>query len=275
MWALENFFQDRHSADRREFESKEWETLWAFGQLLQCGDTVITFNYDSTVERVLLALGKWSPADGYGERLVFQKSQFDTTPFPFPNSQVKVLHLHGAVGWYRKPSVRQDFPLSSGGAIPPEARTPAPLETKISIDPLVLRDFGMCSVDASMPCRPPHEYQVLLHPSFLKDYGGEETRNPVFIRIWKMAAEALRAAHSIVIIGYSLPPADAAAWTLLLTNCDSSRTTVVNPDRSAMDRYRRLLFQRLPKMSNWAPPQYFRDWVLAQRQSAAAARPLR
>jgi hypothetical protein len=26
----------------------------------------ITFNYDSTVERVLYDLGKWSPFDGYG-----------------------------------------------------------------------------------------------------------------------------------------------------------------------------------------------------------------
>jgi hypothetical protein len=267
LWALENFFQDRHSDDLREFKTQKWEILLRFGELLKCGDTVITFNYDSTVERVLLALGKWHPADGYGERILFQRSQHDTTPFHFPDSHVKVLHLHGAVGWYRKPSVRQDFPLNSGGAMPPEARTPAPLETKISIDPIVLRDFGIYSVDASMPSRPPHEYQILLHPSFLKDYAGEETRNPVFMRVWKTAAEALRAADKIVIIGYSLPPADAAAWTLLLTNCAAAKTDVVNPDKFVMDRYRRLLFQHLRKFSEWKPPLSFRDWVAAQRQN--------
>ncbi len=166
MWALEDFFQGKHHGDQQEFRSKEWETLKAFGQLLQCGDTVVTFNYDSTVERVLLGLGKWSPSDGYGERLVFQKDRSDNTLCTFADSQVKVLHLHGAVGWYSKPSVRQDFRLESGGAIPPEARTPAPIETRISIDPIVLQDFGIYpAVDASMPCRPSDEYQILLHPS--------------------------------------------------------------------------------------------------------------
>jgi hypothetical protein len=269
MWALEAFFQDRHNRDHGEFNSEQWETLRAFGQLLQPGDTIVTFNYDTTVERVLLELGKWSPADGYGERLVFQKSRYDKTTVTFADSQVKMLHLHGAVGWYRKPSVRQDFQMRTGGAIPPEARTPAPIETKISIDPIVLRDFGIyTAVDASMPERPPDEYQILLHPSFLKDYAGEENGNPVFIRMWRMAAEALRSANRVVIIGYSLPPADSAAWTLLLANCDAARTTVVNPDPSVMNRYRRLLMQRLPKMSVWTPPQYFAEWVVAQRQTA-------
>ena len=269
MWALEAFFQDRHYKDYAEFNSKQWETLRAFGQLLQPGDTVVTFNYDTSVERVLLELGKWSPSDGYGERLVFQKSRYDKATVAFTDSQVKVLHLHGAVGWYRKPSVRQDFPMETGGAIPPEARTPAPIETKISIDPIVLRDFGILSaVDASMPERPPDEYQILLHPSFLKDYAGEENGNPVFIRMWRMAAEALRSANRVVIIGYSLPPADSAAWTLLLASCDAARTTVVNPDPSVMSRYRRLFIQRLPKMSVWPPPQYFADWVAAQSQMA-------
>jgi hypothetical protein len=159
--------------------------------------------------------------------------------------------------------------MKTGGAIPPEARTPAPIETKISVDPIVLRDFGiLTAVDASMPERPPDEYQVLLHPSFLKDYAGEENRNPVFIRIWRLAAEALRSADRVAIIGYSLPPADSAAWTLLLTNCDAARTTVVNPDPSVMDRYRRLLIQRLPKWANWPPPQNFADWIAAQSQMA-------
>jgi len=262
MWALENFFQDKHSRDQREFNANEWETLRRFGQLLRPGDTVVTFNYDSTVERVLLNLGKWSPADGYGERLVFQKSRYDKTPVIFGDSQVKVLHLHGAVGWYRKPSVRQDFPMKTGGAIPPEARTPAPIETKISIDPIVLRDFGIyTAVDASLPSRPPDEYQILLHPSFLKDYAGEESGNAVFIKMWRMAAEALRSADRVVIIGYSLPLADSAAWTLLLANCDAARTTVVNPDPSVMNRYRRLLIQSLPRIYEWAPPQHFADWV--------------
>ena len=160
--------------------------------------------------------------------------------------------------------------MKTGGQIPPEARTPAPIETDISIDPIVLRDFGIyTAVDASMPVRPSDEYQILLHPSFLKDYAGEENGNAVFIKMWRMAAEALRSANRVVIIGYSLPPADSAAWTLLLTNCDAARTTVVNPDPSVMSRYRRLLVQHLPTASEWIPPQHFVDWVAAQRPTAS------
>jgi len=115
-----------------------------------------------------------------------------------------------------------------------------------------------------MPDRPADEYQMLLHPSFLKDFAGEENGNPIFINMWRMAAEALRSANKVVIIGYSLPPADSAAWALLLANCDATKTTVVNPDQSVMNRYRRLLSQRLPKMYVWPPPQCFADWVMTQ-----------
>jgi len=99
----------------------------------------------------------------------------------------------------------------------------------------------------------------------------EEDGNPVFVRIWKIAAEALRSANRVVIVGYSLPPADSAAWTLLLANCDATRTTVVNPDPSVMRRYRRLLSQDLPKMSDWFPPQNFGDWVAGQIQATSRA----
>ncbi len=93
----------------------------------------------------------------------------------------------------------------------------------------------------------------------------------MFIKMWRIAAEALRSANRVVIIGYSLPPADSAAWTLLLTNCDAARTTVVNPDPSVMRRYRRLLNRHSPKMSDWLPPQSFADWVAGQIQVVGRA----
>jgi hypothetical protein len=268
MWALEQYFQYRHSLDHGNANTSEWNTLGQFSDLVRPGDTVVTFNYDSTVERVLYQREKWFPSDGYGQRLVFQKDRNDTTLVQFPDSPVKVLHLHGAVGWYRKPSVKDDYPFP-GGAIPPEARTPAPIETRISIDPIVLRDFGIyTAVDASMPTRPPNEYQVLLHPSFLKDYSGVETGNPVFIQMWRQAALALRSADNVVIIGYSLPPADSAAWTLLLTNCSVEKTTIVDPSTEVMRRYRKLFMQQAPTMRTWRPPQYFSDWVKTEAQKA-------
>lgn len=247
LWAMEDFFLQRNDSDMKDYSADRWNNLKRFGALLDPGDTVITFNYDSTIERVLLDLGKWTLSDGYGTQLVFQQNDYDTTPVAFPSSQVKVLHLHGAVGWYTKPVFSQGFDLSveGGGSIPLSALSAAPLETEIALDPLLLQGLGIHHVDASLPRRPPSEYQVMLHPSFLKEYGGEDRRNRIFNRLWRMALDALRSADEVTIIGYSLPPADSAAWTLLHTGCERGRTVVVNPSKAVLvNRYGSLL--RLP-----------------------------
>jgi hypothetical protein len=255
--ATEEFFEQRHWDDLNHFSDPSWDDLKALASILSDDDVVITFNYDSSIERVLWHERKWSPSDGYGTTLVFQKSRSDHTPVLFPQSKVKVLHLHGAIGWYRKPQIKSDYPLpEDGGFISRDALTPAPLETRISLDPMFLQNMGIVGVDASLPYRPPDDYQILLHPSFLKDYGGEDTGNDVFVGLWKKASESLREAEQVVIIGYSLPPADSTAWTLLLTSCDGRRTTVVNPDAAVMSRYRILL--RLPLLSR---AEDFRSWL--------------
>ena len=248
LWAMESYFLHRNHLDKQSYACPKWEVLRRFGKLLESGDIVITFNYDSTIERVLLDQEKWAPGDGYGTDLVFQQNQYDKTRVDFPPSMVKVLHLHGAIGWYSKPTFSPDFRPSAegGGAIPREALSPAPLETEIALDPLLLQGLGIHNVDASLPHRPPNESQILLHPSFLKAYGGEDRPYQPFSRLWKMAAGMLRSAEEITIIGYSLPPADNAAWTLLHTTCDPERTMIVNPDKSILrNRYGRLLKHRL------------------------------
>lgn len=223
LWAMEDFFLQGNYNDMKDFDSDRWNNLKRFGNLLQIDDVVITFNYDSTIERVLFDRGKWSPSDGYGTEIVFQRHQHDTTRVTFPPSKVKILHLHGAVGWYTPP-------------------VPSPNGAEIALDPLLLNGLGIDSVDISLPRRPPDEYQVMLHPSFLKNYGGQDRRNRIFHRLWRMALDALRKAKDVTIIGYSLPPADSAAWMLLHTGCERGRTIVVNPSKAdLMNGYSDLL----------------------------------
>jgi len=70
LWAMEAFFLGGNDDDFKTFRStdandlRNWSDLRRFGALLKPGDVVITFNYDSTVERVLHDLGKWAPSDG-------------------------------------------------------------------------------------------------------------------------------------------------------------------------------------------------------------------
>ena len=80
LWAMEDFFLQRNYDDFKDYSSDNWKNLKRFGRSFEPGDIVITFNYDSTIERVLLTLGKWSLSDGYGTEIVFQRNDFDTTP---------------------------------------------------------------------------------------------------------------------------------------------------------------------------------------------------
>lgn len=265
LWTMEDFFLQRNHDDFRDYSSDKWDNLKRFGVFLEAGDIVITFNYDSTIERVLLNLGKWSPSDGYGTQIVFQQNDFDAAPVTFQPSKVKVLHLHGAVGWYTKPIFSPDLDLSveGGGAIPREALSAAPLETEIALDPLLLQGLGVYNRDASLPRRPPDEHQIMLHPSFLKEYGGQDRRNRIFNRLWKMALDALRCADRVAIIGYSLPPEDSAAWTLLHTGCTKERTEVVNPSKSdLMNRYSDLL-----SMPAFTQPMDLGAWLASKECS--------
>ncbi len=234
LWALENYFAWRHSEDHAGSKRNEWDALRTFAEQLKPNDVVITFNYDSSLERVLLDQGKWSLGDGYGFGLVFQKSRDDKTPTVLPESPVVILHLHGAAGWYRRPMFAPDFslPPQHDGATPPEAFGAAPISTKISIDPQFLQGLGIWYVDSCLPSIPPgnDERHVVLHPSYIKNYETDESDSHVFLDLWRKAAQALRDADRIYIVGYSLPRADSAALTLLLTNCIDGLVCVVNPN---------------------------------------------
>jgi hypothetical protein len=176
---------------------------------------------------------------------------------------VKVLHLHGAVGWYEKPvfSPKFDPTAGPGGATPRSSLCEAPLETEIALDPLLLRGLGIYHVDTCLPKRPPDEQQIMLHPSFLKAYGGERRGNRIFSRLWKGALNALKRADRVTIIGYSLPSADSAAWTLLHTGCERGQVDVVNPSRSVLMNHYANLF-KIPMM---ARPMKMGEWLDLQK----------
>jgi hypothetical protein len=240
LWALEHYFAWRHSEDYGWENRKKWDTLRALADKMKPEDVVITFNYDATLERVLLEQKKWSFSDGYGFELVFQQSRHDKTVIASSKSPVTVLHLHGATGWYPRPDYAPDYssPPESVGALPVEAFGAAPLDTNISLDPKFLTALGIYNVDACLPDTLPvsRERHVVLHPSFLKDYETDESGSHGFVKLWQRAAQVLREAEHTFIIGYSLPKADVAALTLLLTTLRQRAVTVVNRDQCVVRR---------------------------------------
>lgn len=259
--ALEDYLKYMHGCDHDEGRMSQWHELRALGERLEPGDIVITFNYDATLERVLLERGVWSPGNGYGFELVFQQSSDDTSPVRIPHSQITVLHLHGAVGWYDKPIFRNEADLPAHGAVARNDLTPAPLETAVALAPYFLRSLGLGYVDASMPKEPVNKSELFLYPSFLKDY---ESRP--FVRLWTLAAEALRQSDQVIIIGYSLPEPDSAALSLFVTNCERDKVTIVNPSVSANHRLRNLLSHYL-----FESPMTLQQWLDVTRNPAGAS----
>jgi hypothetical protein len=112
------------------------------------------------------------------------------------------------------------------------------MATHISLDPQFLEGLGIFNVDACLPDTLPvaDERHVVLHPSFLKDYERDDSDSHVFVKLWQKAAEVLRGADHTYIIGYSLPKADVAALTLLLTTLRRGSVTVVNRNKHVMMR---------------------------------------
>lgn len=270
LWALEHYFAWRHYEDLSRSKEKGWDTLRTFADRIEPGDVVITFNYDATIERVLLEQKMWSPSNGFGFELVLQESRFDKRKVESINSSVVVLHLHGATGWYRRPAFAPGFvlPSGSGGAISIEAFGPAPLNTKISLDPQFLQSLGIFNVDACLPDTLPvaDESHVVLHPSFLKDYETDGSDSHVFIELWQRAAEEIRRAEHTYIVGYSLPKADVAVMTLLLTNVRQGCVTVVNPDKHTVMRLGRL-FHSNP----FGPALTLEQWLASRSNGPVAS----
>lgn len=232
--SLEAFFRYRHRFDANAAQRSSREYLHALLAALEPGDVVITFNWDALAERVLSELGLWSPLDGYG----IDKAHLSHLGRPLDGarrSSVKVLKLHGSVGWYWNrhqgygPNLLFDgyrflrelgFPCDSE----PFGQSP---DNPLS-DPEALLDWYV---------GPP----VMIYPTFLKTIASEELAH-----LWHLADRALRKADRVEIYGYSLPPSDGAA-RILLNSLRHRRwkkgmePLVVDPSEEAGAAWRNLL----------------------------------
>ncbi len=212
-------------------------------------DWVLTFNYDSSVERELRLTGKWDIGDGYG---------FDVDGFP-RGSVVNVLKLHGSAGW---------LALASGLPAPGSSKG----EPRVFADPRPafpsseLEFLGYRSVsDPMFPVASPVE-PLLIMPDkkkrFWIDTGGDPEWGWFWQGLWDKAADALRRTDRIVICGYSMPAVDEMARDLLLDAPNKSAEIVVlsgkTRTKQIVDEYQRKGYARAVASRE----SYFEDWVV-------------
>jgi hypothetical protein len=236
--SLHEFFRHRHRLDAAPAARAQRSYLRDLLTTLKEGDVVITFNWDALAERILGELGKWTPLDGYGLR----KRHLLNRGLPLAGparSSIKVLKLHGSVGWYWN---RRSW---GGPALLLDGYT-------------FLRDLGFPSDSepfGQFPEQPLADPEAILemylgdpvmtYPTFIKTIASREIG-----RLWHLADVALRRADRIEIYGYSLPHSDGAARVLLNRIRYRLRKTgveamVVDPSQETGDVWKAFLGRRM------------------------------
>jgi hypothetical protein len=221
----------------------------------QSGDCVLTFNYDASVERELRLAGKWEVGDGY---------DFDVHGFP-RGSGVKVLKLHGSVGW---------LALASGLPAPSSSSRLSQVfadgRPAIPSDELEFLGYDGLS-DPIFPVASPAA-PLLIMPAKKKEFffetGNEHEWSWFWDGLWGKAADALRQADRIAICGYGMLPIDERAHVMLLAApSKNAEIVVVSGERRTkeiVDEYQRRGYTGAVA----SEAAHFEDWVCGSASGA-------
>ncbi len=151
--------------------------------------TIVTFNYDTVVEQALDRIGlDYSYGPGKVVRFVDDSRQKHLDKH---GEDVRILKLHGSVNWGicracdEAPRGADLINAVEGSYVPP-------------------RNLS-CQF-----CEKPYLLPSIVPPVLTKG-----TALQPFEEIWKSARKALSRAREVVVVGYSLPPADTQALDLI------------------------------------------------------------
>jgi len=169
------------------------------------GDTIITFNYDLACERALKMEGKWEIGDGYG---------FSLGAGITPQSQVRVLKLHGSTNWLGILFDGIKGASSVAYVYGPRPRLFGERDFTYLGHSKGVRD-PLCK-GISEPGGDPALILPTLHKNFFHETSFGREWEPFWDDIWGQAEQAFQSSDKIVIIGYSMPEADERARDLLL-----------------------------------------------------------
>jgi hypothetical protein len=190
--ALTAYFEWRNHRDTTSGAASQWKLIHEFcDQCLRPGDAVISFNYDCSLERVLLQQGRFA---------VKYTKNWPNIQFLIPNimepkhaaedkREILLLKLHGSVGW-------QQFLHQVCVGIPSQHLQD--LGAKSEID---YPDDGDWTLATN---------RTMIVPTWFKTFHPDH----LFAQLWKQALEVMLNASEVIVIGYSFPPGDSAAWVL-------------------------------------------------------------
>ena len=231
---------------------------------LRPDDVVITFNWDTLMERALMETGHWNVDDGYGVKphSVFRDGWMG--PRSTASLAPKVIKLHGSVNWITAYPIYEGEELVLTHTLPADSlfvyeHATKPYSTYAGryMDGYAPLTFGYYPPNlTNVPGRSAPEGFVLvqLRPKFpwvpegQADDGGlismpliippvreksYEFFGSLFEGLWQQAEEALRLCDEIIVIGYSFPRTDVRSHTLFtkafMKRDSVPRVTIVDP----------------------------------------------
>lgn len=209
---------------------------------------LLTFNYDSLPELLLLAERSWCPMDGYGVEVQANTKKIRNGNQPIKKSLRPVLHLHGSLCVY---SVTYGFEKRPGSDVSWMVDCPP----KYIFDPDALGKlfypFNRMSPGAAYKRIP--ERVIAPIPDKAKGLEGK------FIEaVYDKAVNFLSAAKQVICIGYSFNKHDRHSYERLLLAASGKSVLIVAPDSESSCKH---LSAEFPEI-NWShQPQIFANWV--------------
>lgn len=208
-----------------------------YEKLLLDTPTIITFNYDLVLDKFLFKKGDWLPIDGYGflaENIPKLNPLYDNQ-----KSKIKLLKMHGSLNWKVDPLYYNTLELEWCD------------DMSNYFFPTYLNE----EKKRGFTYKGGFAIKSWLLPSWIKQFTYSE-----IIQVWNQAALKLRDAKEIVFIGYSLPRADSAVYSLFSgIDFASKKITIIDPKANELKKHFSLLF---PKNNIEVIPTYLESHLL-------------
>ncbi len=222
--------------------------------VVEAGDVLVTFNYDVSLDRELRRAGKWHVGDGYGFRLGIES---------MPSSDVKLLKLHGSTNWMDLlfDGLREGGSQGGGG----DSLGPRPV--------LLPQEFQFLEyvgiTDPRFNGGGTTRSGCMILPSRNKKFFVSTTTSPrererFWSDLWGQAAQALKKAGEIVIIGYSLSKADGDARNLIFENVNRGAALVICCGSRSSEIGQEFLQAGFERDRICADFRRFEDWLAAE-----------
>lgn len=197
---------------------------------------VITFNYDTLIERPLIERGI-SKRKIYFDQLASKESTEikKTTDDKFAHPLI--LKLHGSINWRCSQSDFENI-----------------VQGKTNSDPI-----HIWTDDSKSPKPNDSDSPLIIPPIPNKPI----TQIKIFADLWKTAYEYINEAEEIVIVGYSCPQTDTIARTMFTQFNPSKleKIVIVDPNANALVRYKEMIPQLTTRKSIWQYHSGFHDYI--------------